>query len=568
MRWVQNTPPNIAPRNGGTVSMRAVLPPGAQGVQGLPGPGSAAWAPSTAVTTGAIRQAPDGSFIKSTATRTTRGSFDATEEGFWTSLLADPTTVDGKALSASYVLEGSAFADLGKQPGVDATGATECAAAIQTALDGFLALGVRAYAKGTFKIASTVVIKGNADLGDATFNWVGTGPGVAVQVGAGVSGSVTFRAHITLPRVINTKKTALGWAQSGVAGTTGAKCINLDTCTVTIPHIQGFETGFHNYGLGTGSNYNTFHLGDLDTNKVQQLMSSDATGSCNENKTRGGKMSYNSSEGSSVSGTRNIHIPVTTNLADNNIWDGVSLEGDTPEFHVECGGIDNEWRSCRWENSGGCRVKWITPAAGNQIIGGYRAETIVVTLGASAVPQNIIASARWDFANQSTGGATSTNYSTRVDYLGLHIKPVAGSYDRFWVEAATGKVWLGTGAAAPVCSFGAVSTSGIALNSGNLYSGTDATYDIGLNGSLRFRDLWLSRDANLGRNAKIGGALDHDGTTVGFYGTTPVTKPTALTAANAGTLNTGDATSDTIIANMRTRINELESKLQALGLLT
>ena len=126
MRWVQNTPPNIAPRNGGTVSMRAVLPPGPtgplgptgatgatdpqgatgatgpQGSQGLPGPGSAAWAPSTAVTTGAIRQAPDGSYIRSTASRTTRASFDATEEGFWTSLLADPTTVDGKALSASY----------------------------------------------------------------------------------------------------------------------------------------------------------------------------------------------------------------------------------------------------------------------------------------------------------------------------------------------------------------------------------------------------------------------------------------------------------------------------------
>lgn len=104
MRWVQSTPPNITPRNGGTVSMRAVLPPGPAGLtglQGLPGPGSAAWQASTAVTTGAIRQAPDGSYIKSTADRTTRSSFDATEEGFWTSVGADPTTFDGKALSAS-----------------------------------------------------------------------------------------------------------------------------------------------------------------------------------------------------------------------------------------------------------------------------------------------------------------------------------------------------------------------------------------------------------------------------------------------------------------------------------
>lgn len=42
---------------------------------------------------------------------------------------------------------------------------------------------------------------------------------------------------------------------------------------------------------------------------------------------------------------------------------------------------------------------------------------------------------------------------------------------------------------------------------------------------------------------------------------------TALTAANNGTLNTGDATSDTIIGNMRTRIAELESRLQSLGIL-
>lgn len=55
--------------------------------------------------------------------------------------------------------------------------------------------------------------------------------------------------------------------------------------------------------------------------------------------------------------------------------------------------------------------------------------------------------------------------------------------------------------------------------------------------------------------------------TIGFFNVPPVAKPTALTTKNTGTLNTGDATSDTIINNMRTRINELETKLQSLGLL-
>lgn len=41
----------------------------------------------------------------------------------------------------------------------------------------------------------------------------------------------------------------------------------------------------------------------------------------------------------------------------------------------------------------------------------------------------------------------------------------------------------------------------------------------------------------------------------------------ALTVVNEDTINTGDPTSDTVIENMRTRINELETKLQTLGII-
>lgn len=66
----------------------------------------------------------------------------------------------------------------------------------------------------------------------------------------------------------------------------------------------------------------------------------------------------------------------------------------------------------------------------------------------------------------------------------------------------------------------------------------------------------------------VTGALDHDGSTVGFFGTAPATKPTALTAADAGVANSGDATTDGVIDNLRTRLGELETKLQSLGLLS
>ena len=94
------TPTISGPRNGGSISFAPAL---GRGPQGIPGPGSAAWVPGEAVATGAIRQAPDGSYIKATVNHTTRPSFDATEQGYWISVGADPTTFDGKALSASYV---------------------------------------------------------------------------------------------------------------------------------------------------------------------------------------------------------------------------------------------------------------------------------------------------------------------------------------------------------------------------------------------------------------------------------------------------------------------------------
>lgn len=93
-------------------------------------------------------------------------------------------------------------------------------------------------------------------------------------------------------------------------------------------------------------------------------------------------------------------------------------------------------------------------------------------------------------------------------------------------------------------------------------------------GSLRVTDGSSNVLASFVHNA--GGTLRNAGTTriewnatgIGFFGVTPVARPTALTAADAGALNTGDAGSDTVIGNMRTRIGELEAKLQALGLLT
>lgn len=62
---------------------------------------------------------------------------------------------------------------------------------------------------------------------------------------------------------------------------------------------------------------------------------------------------------------------------------------------------------------------------------------------------------------------------------------------------------------------------------------------------------------------RIGFQVEGSGTAtkISLYGGTTVIRGAALTAADASAINTGDATSDTVIGNMRTRINELEARL-------
>jgi len=55
---------------------------------------------------------------------------------------------------------------------------------------------------------------------------------------------------------------------------------------------------------------------------------------------------------------------------------------------------------------------------------------------------------------------------------------------------------------------------------------------------------------------------------ISWFGTAPAFKAAALTAKDAGVVNSGDATTDGVIANNRTRIEELEGRLQLYGLLS
>lgn len=92
-------------------------------------------------------------------------------------------------------------------------------------------------------------------------------------------------------------------------------------------------------------------------------------------------------------------------------------------------------------------------------------------------------------------------------------------------------------------------------------------------------------------NIEIDGALNHDGSTAGFFNTTPTTQPTAMTVQETTITHTAPGAADyaiqdltqtspfgfvtkdegntvlQVIANLQTRLQEAEDKLQLLGLI-
>jgi hypothetical protein len=135
-----------------------------------------------------------------------------------------------------------------------------------------------------------------------------------------------------------------------------------------------------------GTAYNEFIIGHLDNNKVGlKLSPSDSSSWVNENTYAGpGHISQNSDEGTAVSGARHIQIDAATNLVNNNLFLRLSLEGNVPEFHVQCSGTQNWFAFCRWEAT---TPKVDLPTAtsdGNVILYGYNAAGIVFTDHASA----------------------------------------------------------------------------------------------------------------------------------------------------------------------------------------
>lgn len=388
--------------------------------------------------------------------------------------------------------------------------ATISHADVQAALTSAASTGRRVQASGTYTTSSTLTITGDCDLSQLAINYTGTG--TAVQVGSGVSDSsgILFRKDIRLPVVINASKVGTGWT----AGTIGVRAINTFGCSIRVPRIRNFETGYYADGLGTGNVYNDVQLLHLDNNKRNLYVGAGTGGWCNSNTYRLGSLQHDSVEGSAVSGVRQIILATATNIVNGNLFIGGSVEGNTAEYHLDCDGLYNRFIEIRWENSGGCRIRWGSASARNLIDYGYSAHQLVEThvagsslnrllstgtsyqVGSTAKALNV-----WENTSSSTAGvdaimdpgARLASTDPVVGYRVLRtadatkMKRADDTNDRLVLDHTNGRVYFGNATGAITMYLAPVSTSGISFNGANLYFGTDNANDIGLAGSLRPR---------------------------------------------------------------------------------
>ena len=439
------------------------------------------WAPSTAYALGQQVISPTNEIVSAKVAHTSSAAY-ATDKVKW--------TLSSTYASVISVPAGSTAAQIN--------------AAIAGAPDDST---VQLY--GTYALSSPIIVTSHLDASAATIHYTGTG--VAVQVGAGGAGVLILAKSIQLPKVVNLAKTRRGWAQ--VEGSVGVRVINANACQIVVPYVTNFETSLEMRGEAAGNVLNVITLGRLSNSKIGQRFTADADGWVNQNTFIGGQIDMESDEGDRVAGTRYILMDNTPSAVNGNTWLGTSLEGNGPEYSIECPGVDNLWIGCRFESSLGSRVWWRAPATRNAILQGYAAPVIMNEAGASlndvsqtGRSRNLSVSSLsgvFNLQNNSPGAHPvltimsadtpleegnhpATRYALAASALGWKGKRPADVNDRVIVDANNGRIAFGDGAAPPAAALGFYTAGMLRVEGASLLPSSDNTKDLGV-GTYRWR---------------------------------------------------------------------------------
>lgn len=413
-------------------------------------------------------------------------------------------------LPAGYVTDGS----------VDYT--TE----LQAAVDAATAAGLPIRGcPGTFKIGSTLTLTCNGDLSMMTIAAAGASVSPAVQIGA--SNDYLFNVTLRLPSVTNTSKTTTGW--TGFDTSVGVEMKAVYSSRIYAKEIRGFGVGLFLSALdGKGCVYNEIYPGTLVDNKINLKLYPVDDGWVNENVFIGGRLTHSSAEGVQVSGTKQIYMGIddtsSTNPPNNNLFVKPSVEGDTPEYHLDIQGAFNQFVAPRLEISTSSspvtsRVRYFSTATktcdNNLIVGGYSygfTYTVVGTkvrynqriggnggnfqdFGGSGLSLDNLSGSSSAYPHIQGFDATTTavgkteadtNWVYRLHGAGISTKPAASAYAR--VDIGSG-ITLGNGTGAATATL--TGTGNEIRSAAHFEPSATNTYDSGAS-SLRWRNLFAA----------------------------------------------------------------------------
>lgn len=352
------------------------------------------------------------------------------------------------------------------------------------------------YKPGTHKITSRLDLQASGDMSAATINFDGSTMAVGIRFGSvtpgeyvGLNKSLWWRG----PKVVNTGKSGPGWS-GGNATCIGIQLSNLYEVTAWLATLVGCGVGVDCTAYSTGFVYNKIHFSKFENCKVShRCKPGDATSWINENLFVGGRFHFDSNEGTNTAGTRHILTEgydkgggVLHNPPNSNVWLHPSIEGNTPEYHVEMCGFYNTIAWARWEATPPKVAFYSEVAEGsayNTILGGYTAHKIVLSsLGQYTRYNYVIDGTRavleasgnanlpavtgssnlgnteatpwlqlFSASKQFLAGTdnTATDWMVRLAANGLSAKAAADAYARYRLRGDIGRVYLGDGTADP-----------------------------------------------------------------------------------------------------------------------
>ena len=262
--------------------------------------------------------------------------------------------------------------------GIVGDGIADDTEALQAASDHAASLGsdkVLFIPKGNYRTTDTVTFKNSLNAVQATIRYEGSG--TAIILGDDSAGSVTARQFYNAPKVINRSRGSEYWDDTSV----GIKCVNLNTCEITIPFIQDFETGLLLYGYSQGCSYNTIFIGALWDNRKNLLMDSDATGWCNQTLFINGRLQHSLNKGAFENDPDAVQIKLGSNgsRTSNNTFINTSIEGyNVGEYRLDIAGSSNHFYNMRFENhsSENAKVMYRENSVSNRISGGFHSHNL------------------------------------------------------------------------------------------------------------------------------------------------------------------------------------------------